>query len=91
MNSVPNNFVRESWPVYYEGLPEETKEAFFKLSIEGYKALVKQQFQLCYIAHISIEDSDRMSHPELVLFYQAMIEQNQTEKEALEKSSKKKR
>jgi hypothetical protein len=78
-----------NWPVSVESLSEDYQIKLSEIRLKGYKYLVKLQFDLCYHAHISIEDSSQMSHPELMMFYQALVTQKEAEKEAMESSSKK--
>lgn len=62
--------------------------SFEDSKVKLYKDLVRLQFELSYHANISIEDSNRMSHPELLLFYSCLKDQKEAEKEAMGSATK---
>lgn len=77
------------WPTSVDDLSPQIRAQLSEIGIKAYRQLVKIQFDLCYHAHISIKDSDDMSHPELILFYHELKSQKDAEDSAMREAKSK--
>lgn len=80
-----------SWPLEYWEIDPVLLARYEGYRISLYKSVVHIQFELCYHANISIEDSDSMSHPELLLFHSELRKQKEAESEAVETAKSKRK